>query len=130
MKGISDETQRFVRSHFRSMLQLEALLVLAREPERWWSPEAVNRELRSSIETTAEQLRRLTEMGLAETRTAPQPGLKYRAQDPERQKIVDELIALHGVRYHALIDLLYAPSRAREFADAFRIKKNKDEGDG
>jgi hypothetical protein len=86
--------------------------------------------LRSSIQTTEEQLRRLSEVGLVEARKEPQPGLRYCAQDPERQRVIDELITLHSTRYHALIDLLYAPSRAREFADAFRIKKDKDEDDG
>jgi hypothetical protein len=130
MKGISDETRRFVRTHFRSMLQVEAFLLLARDADRWWSADGVNLELRSSLHGTISQLERLRDSGLVDMQTAPETRFRYRPQPAEVQPAVDQLIVLHRERFHSLMELLYAPSRAQDFADAFKIKNSKDEEDG
>lgn len=112
------------------MLQVEALLLLAGDAERWWSAEAINRELRSSLAGTLRQLEHLVDCGLAETVSEPEARFRYCAQSEDVQQLLDELETLHRTRFHALMDLLYAPNRAQDFADAFKLKKNDEEDDG
>jgi hypothetical protein len=125
MQPISDELRRFVRAHFRSILQLETLLVLARSPDRWWTAEELNLELRSSVQTTATQLEHLSTSGLAEAESGS-GRFRYRPQSDATQSLVDNLISLHKLRFHALVELIYR-SKAQEFADAFKLKKAKEE---
>jgi hypothetical protein len=130
MKGISDDLRRFVRTHFRSMLQLEALLLLAADAHRSWSAEALNRELRSSLATTLRHLEHLVDRGLAEKAGDPDTRFRYRTQTEDVHRVVDELATLHRTRFHALMELLYASNRAQDFADAFKIGKNEKDDDG
>jgi hypothetical protein len=125
MQPISDELRRFVRAHFRSILQLETLLVLARSPDRWWTPQELNLELRSSVQSTTAQLEHLTTAGLAEADGGTER-FRYRPQAAATQSLVDDLVRLHKVRFHALVELIYR-SKAQEFADAFKLKKGKEE---
>jgi hypothetical protein len=127
VQAIPDEARAFVRKYVRSMLQLEALLLVAREPEQWWSAEAVSRELRSSPDAAAVQLARLSELGLLEGRAEPEEAFRFRPRDPAHVAIVASLAVLHRERFHAVVDMIYARDRAQVFADAFKIKKTEDD---
>lgn len=126
-EAIPDEARAFVRKYVRSMLQLETLLFLAREPEQWWSAAVVSRELRSSPEAAAAQLGRLHELGLLEAKTEPERAFRFQPREPAHVEIVATLEALHRQRFHAVVDLIYARDRAQVFADAFKIKKTEDD---
>ena len=127
VEAIPDDARAFVRKYVRSMLQLEALLFLAREPEQWWSAEAVSRELRSSPEAAAAQLERLHELALLEARAAPEEAFRFNPRDPAHVTVVADLGALHRDRFHAVVDMIYARDRAQVFADAFKLKKTEDD---
>jgi hypothetical protein len=127
VEAIPDDARAFVRKYVRSMLQLEALLFLAREPEQWWSAGAVSRELRSSPDAAAVQLERLRELGLLESRAAPEEAFRFNPREPAHVAIVADLAVLHRERFHAVVDMIYARDRAQVFADAFKIKKTEDD---
>jgi len=127
VEAIPDEARAFVRKYVRSMLQLEALLFLAREPEQWCSAGAVSRELRSSPEAAAAQLERLSELGLLEARSDPEPAFRFSPRDPTHVTVVAALSVLHRERFHAVVDMIYARDRAQVFADAFKLKKTEDD---
>jgi hypothetical protein len=126
---IPEDVRRFVRTYIRSMLQLETLLLLARDGGRWWSAHEVNLEVRSSEDASLAELERLAELALLETDDAER-GRRFRfaPRDPSHRVRVDALHELRAQRYHGLIDLIYSSSRAQDFADAFKIKK--DDADG
>jgi hypothetical protein len=127
VEAIPDEARAFVRKYVRSMLQLEALLFLAREPEQWWSAEAVSRELRSSPEAAAAQLERLHELGLLEARSEPEQAFRFNPREAGQGPVVATLAVLHRERFHAVVDMIYARDRAQVFADAFKLKKSEDD---
>ena len=127
--AFSDEVRRFVRTHICSMLQLEALLTLARHPERWWSAEALYLELRSSLEASLEQLEQLANAGLLETQPGEPRRYRFRPSNPRHDATVTKLMELRQERFHALVELIYSRDSAQEFADAFRLKK-PEEDDG
>lgn len=127
VEAVPDEARAFVRKYVRSMLQLEALLLLARVPEQWWSAGAVARELRSSPEAAAAQLERLNELGLLEVRSEPEQAFRFNPREAAHVAVVAELAVLHRERFHAVVDMIYARDRAQVFADAFKIKKTEDD---
>jgi hypothetical protein len=106
------------------------LLLLARDPERWWNAETVDRQLRASREAVTVQLERLANAGLLEVQVENERRFRFAPRAPEHVPIVAALIALHRDRFHAVVDLVYGRDRAQEFADAFKIKKSKDDENG
>jgi hypothetical protein len=111
------------------MLQLETLLLLARDAERWWSAREVNLEVRSSEDASLAELERLAELELLETHGAgADRTFRFAPRDASHRLRVDALRELRAQRYYGLIDLIYSTSRAQEFADAFKIKKDDVDG--
>jgi len=129
-KVISEDVRLFVRTHIRSMFELETLLLLAREPERWWNAETVDRQLRASREAVAAQLERLADIGLLDVQTEHEKRFRFSPSAPEHVPIVAVLITMQRDRFHAVVDLVYGRDRAQEFANAFKIKKSKDDDNG
>jgi hypothetical protein len=124
---VPDQVRAFVRSYLRSMLQLEALLLLAREPQRWWSARSLGLELRAAPEASAAQLERLSELGLLVSQGGPDKEFRFEPRDSAHVAIVAALSDMHRDRFHAVVDLLYARDRAQVFADAFKLKKSGDD---
>lgn len=109
------------------MLQLEGLLLVAGDSGRWWSADAVNRQIRASEQACLVQLESLAALGLLESSGASAEKLfRFGTQDPELRARVEAVRDLHQHGYHALIDLIYANDRAQEFADAFKLRKKGD----
>jgi hypothetical protein len=127
VEPVPEELRRFVRTFFRSMLQLEGLLLVASDSERWWSAADVNRQIRASEQACQVQLESLAALGLLESRgEGSGKAFRFGTQDPALRASVEALRDFHGQRYHTLIDLIYAIDRAQEFAEAFRLRKKKD----
>jgi len=129
---VPDAVAGFLAAHIRSVMQLELLMLLSREPERWWTADAAHRELRSSLEACAADLRTLTKEGLAEASTDGEPRYRYRLARPEDEPVIERLRELFRTHFHALVHSVYAGRRrqARTFADAFKIKKSGKDDDG
>lgn len=127
VESIPDETRAFVRAYVRSMLQLETLLLLAREPERRWTASGVGRELRSSADASSAQLERLQQLSLLAVEPGPEPAYHFAPRNEAHRAIVATLEQLHRERFHAVVDMIYARDRAQVFADAFKLKKGEDD---
>jgi hypothetical protein len=50
------ELVRFIHEHIHSVEQLEVLLLLRENPERWWSPEEVSQALRTIPSSASQRL--------------------------------------------------------------------------
>jgi hypothetical protein len=129
---VPEAVARFLGDHIRSVMQLELLMLLSREPERWWTADSVNRELRSSIEACAQDLRMLAKEGLAEVIADADPRYRYRLARAEDEPVMARLTELFRTHFHALVHAVYARRRrdVRAFADAFKIKKDRKDDDG
>lgn len=125
---VPDAVARFLAAHIRSVMQLELLIMLSREPERWWTAEEAYRELRSSLEGCADDLRMLAKQGLAEASTDPELRYRYRLERSEDEPVMERLRELFRTHFHSLVHAVYAGRRrnAMAFADAFKIKKDGD----
>lgn len=125
------DVKQLLRTHIRSMIQLEVLLLLHRLPERWHSAATVNDALRSSIASTRTHLEELCRTGLIECQPGDDALYRFAPSRPEDVEVVGKLAILFRDRFHSIVDLIYASRRssALAFADAFRVKKGgKDDG--
>ena len=131
MASLPDNVERLLHEHVRTVAQLEVLLLLERDPSRWWTAESVTVELRTSVHSASLCLQHLTRARLIEQREGGPDAFRFNPARAEDAASVRELVALFQQRMSSVINAIYAPKRdtLKDFADAFRIiKKGDDDG--
>ena len=129
MSDLPDEVRRFIAGSISSVAQLEVLLLLRENRQRELTAGEISRALYAAESGMAEQLNDLVSKGLAYVTQAPESRFRYRpAEEDELDKAVDSLARLYKERRVAVISLIYSEpiDKARSFADAFRIRKDKE----
>jgi hypothetical protein len=118
---IPDRIRQFIARHIDSVGQLEALLLLRSIAEPLELARVARRLYINEAETKP-ILERLCASGLLE---ATRAGYRYQCSTEELRQLVDELAYLYGRKLIPVTHLIHAKSpRIREFADAFRLKKD------
>jgi hypothetical protein len=120
---IPDNVRRFVLANVGSVPFLEAALLLRGEPTVSWDAQRLSERLYVSKRRAAELLDQLEETGFT------QPGIKKRTwvwgpQEP-LVSVIEELSAVYARDLVGVTQLIHSrsDSRARQFADAFRWRK-------
>jgi hypothetical protein len=127
------DVERLLNEHIRTIGELEVLLLLQRDASRWWTPESVTLELRTSLHSASLCLTHLRDAKLVEQRPENPPAFRFNPARAEDAATVHELVLLFNQRMSSVINAIYAPRRdtLKDFANAFRItKKGEGEGDG
>jgi hypothetical protein len=119
---IPPELRDFLARHIDSIAQLEALLLARGSPAANWNKDETSRRLYISEAEATETLAHLAAHGFLIRQEA---GYNFRPQSPELERLVD-LLAHHYARHLIPItNLIHAkPRRIRQFADAFKLKKD------
>ena len=116
----------FVARSFRSVWPLELLHVLYQEPGAGWQIDVLARELRANTPLVTQGLTTLESIGLV---TADADRLyRFNPASPELADMAREVIALYNQKPRAVLRAIFsAPSdRIQTFADAFRLRKDRD----
>jgi hypothetical protein len=118
------EVESFIRATFRSTWSLETLLLLRREPERWWTRGDIVMALRASDLVVSNSLERLCVAGLVmveEGGTA-----RYQPVDPALDSLVDGAEQFYARSPDAVRRMIVAAANPgiTAFADSFRLKKD------
>jgi hypothetical protein len=123
---IPDDVRRFILAFIDSIAHLEALLLLygRREPE-WTVPEVAQR-LYISEEQTGGVLARLVSDGLVASPAGPPTRFVYRPGSAELDQAVERVADTYRHQLVPVTNLVHSKpkTRIREFADAFRIRKD------
>jgi hypothetical protein len=127
---IPDRVQGFIFAHLDSVGLLEVLLLLHSTPGKVWNSQSIVSELRANMNAVEHSIGKLKDLGFVHEE--PAGHYLYRPADSELAAIVDELSEAYRVRRHRILELIFSPlKRARDFADAFRVAKDKkEENDG
>ncbi len=122
---IPDDLRDFILKYFDSIAQLEALLLLRNDPSVRWSPENVAKRLYIDAAQASAILSQHCGCGfLACTDT----GYQFQCNDDVKQHMVDLLAGIYSRHIVPVTNIVHSkPLRIQEFADAFRLKKIKDE---
>ena len=130
LSDLPDEIRRFIASNIASVAQLEVLLLLRDDHDREWTSDEVSRKLYMAPGGIIRQLNDLVSKGLAYVTHAPDTRFRYRPKpEDEVAAIIDRLANLYKERRVAVVSLIYSEpiDKARSFADAFRIRKDKEQ---
>ena len=120
--GIPQHVRQFITSHIDSVGELEALLLLRSVPQGWKAAQVAAR-LYTGEPETREFLERLRSAGLLHFHDGI---YRYECRTDELRRMVDDLAGLYGRLLIPITNLVHAkPRRIRQFADAFRFRKDR-----
>jgi hypothetical protein len=117
----------FIRRHLRSAADLEILLLLWRNQERWFSADDVGRELSAPAAVTRDSLQRLSG-SLAILRRGTEAEYRFSDDNEEQSRSAAALAALYRHdRFQVLRLIGPAAAAIQDFADAFELKKKEED---
>lgn len=121
------ELAGFVREHMRSVWAVELLLLLRRDPERCWPPEALVAEMRASTNLVRDNLAAFQRGGLA---VEDDEGCwRYAPAGAVLDELAGRLERAYRERPVAIINLISRPDPIQGLADAFKWRAEKGWGD-
>jgi len=123
---ISADVQRFLADHIRSIAQLELLLMLHRERQRTWTIADAAKELYTAVSMTEPLLESLRAIGLLSLQGGE---YRYAPRSVSLDQVVGDLSQVYQQRRVTIVNLIYsAPvQKLQDFADAFRLRKPKED---
>ena len=134
--GVPPEVTSFLADNIDSVLELELLLLLRGEPARLWSAADLAQELKIDPAFAAAQLEKFRQRKLlsggdnAGAGRADQatPAYRYAPDSPALDAIVAAVAATYASHRVTMIGLIFSKptSTLKTFADAFRIRKDKE----
>jgi len=120
--SIPPDIRDFINRHIDSVAQLEALLMMRSSPDTVWDVAAASKRLYVSQQEAGDTLDRLCANGLL---TCKDGNYRYECA-PELRATVDELALAYSRLLIPITNLIHAkPRRIREFADAFKFRKER-----
>lgn len=139
--AIPENVRSFIASHIDSILQLEVLLLLQAQSHREWTSADVAQELRIDAAWASGQMAELAAADLlaASSMSSPSsapsgtpPAYRYAPRTPELDAAVKGLAREYAERRVTVIGMIFSKplDKIRNFADAFRIRKEKEKPDG
>lgn len=127
---IPEEVRDLLTRCISSVEALEVLLLLQRTAERWWTPDAVAAELRTSRASAARRLEEFGKAGFLDVRLGEDVNYRYAPSSEGTARAVSLLADTYRERRVSVINLIFSKplDHVRDFADAFRLRK-EDDGD-
>ena len=125
--SIPNDLRQFILERIESVAYLEALLLLRSKPDAPWTYEAVANRLYIDQKQTAELLARLDADGFVTSAGAEDSAYRYQPHTAHLQQMIDSLAEFYGKHLVPITNLIHSKpkNRVQEFADAFRLRKDK-----
>lgn len=126
--AISGEVKEFIAKYIDSVESLEVLLLLLSRPEKSWSPEEITQQIRSSRASIDGRLAHLKRHGFLKRDDSPSQ-YRYQPASTELDEQLRKLAEAYKEFRVGIVELIYRPEGGiRSFADAFKLKKEDDNG--
>lgn len=121
---LADVVVRDVDQYVDSLDALEVMMLLFRERQRSWSPDAVAVELRISVRVSRRELDRMRTKGVASEKDG---AYRFDQSDVDKAAAVAHIAAAYGTRRIELINYVASQTlkRIQSIADAFKLKKDE-----
>jgi hypothetical protein len=120
---IPDDLREFILAHIDSVAQLEALLLLRRDPSTAWSPNSVAQRLYVSEGEATDLLTRLADYGFLITKEG---SYYFGPQSAERREMADRVADAYSQHLIPVTNIIHGkPRRIREFSDAFKLRRDR-----
>ena len=124
---IPEDIEQFILEKIDSVAEMEALLLLRSKPEESWSIASLAKRLYVAEELTAKIVDHLCREGLLTLGSNEHPSYRYEPKSQELRNSVDRVADMYTKHLVRISTLIHSKPRVRvqEFADAFRLRKDK-----
>jgi hypothetical protein len=128
---LSDDIRRFILTSVPSVPYLEAVLLLRTDPDAGWDVPRVAARLYIPERQAAELLTALAAAGIAREDEGEAALFRYAPATGELRERLDALAQAYSANLVGVTDLIHSriDKRARQFADAFRLRKDSGKED-
>jgi len=128
-ENIRADLRDFIVNEVGSIAQLELLLLLHQDARKDWSAEEAARALYTATDATSALLEGFRARGFVSSSENSPVRYQFAARSPEQEQLVRDLADLYQARRVTVINLIYAgpEQKLRSFADAFRLRKRKED---
>jgi predicted ArsR family transcriptional regulator len=129
---IPPRVQRFISTHIDSIEKLEVLLLMRARADREWTARDVSQELRITEVSATARLEDLAARRLLAVKEGSQPSYRFSPASAEDAQDVSQLQETYSTRRVSVISFIFSKplDKVRGFADAFRLKRDKEDGHG
>jgi hypothetical protein len=129
---IPPRVQRFISTHIDSIEKLEVLLLMRARADREWTARDVSQELRITEASASARLEDLTARRLLAAKEGSPSSYRFSPASADDAQDVSALQETYSTRRVSVISFIFSKplDKVRGFADAFRLKRDKDEGHG
>jgi hypothetical protein len=121
-ESIPADIRQFVLRYIDSISEMEALVMLAKSPDTWWTVEEVATRLYVSSEDAGAVMGRLAGHGIA--KLGADGRHRYARLHEDDAATVERLTQMYATQLIPITNLIHSKrgSRIQEFADAFRLR--------
>lgn len=120
---IPADVAEFILRHIDSVAQLEALLLMKRDPAERWDVAKMASRIYTNEPEAAELLARLRDGGFL---NSTDDLYWYECKSPDEHETVDRVSLTYSRHLIPVTNLIHAkPRRIRQFADAFKFRKDR-----
>lgn len=120
---IPEDLREFILGHIDSIAQLEALLLLRRNPNEAWTAATAAQRLYISDSEAISALEHLCARGLL---SCSDDRYRLAGESDEDRRMMDQLAEAYARHLIPVTNLIHGkPRRLREFSNAFRIRKDR-----
>jgi hypothetical protein len=118
----------FMAEHIKSLHQLQLLVAVIESGDRWWDATSAARELGTTADAARRALDHLAAHNLLDIRITGDVRYQFRPGTEELRSAAREFAEQYRDRPLPLLELVSGGARRsiREFADAFRIRRDAD----
>ena len=126
---IPSEVQQFILKHIDSVAELEALLIMAGHARETWTVEGIARRLYIPEHDTAALLTHLHAQGLICQESVEPLRYRFKRESDALSGLVGQTSAIYARHLVPVTNLIHSKmtTRIQKFADAFKLRKEKDE---
>ena len=121
----SASIRTFIDQNVESVAQLEALLLMRRDPQRSWDAAEIAKALYIPPTQAGMLLGEFSSRGFVKPIAASNQRYSFGPSNAQIEEVITEIAQAHHDRPVALISLIYSKplNKVQTFADAFRLRK-------
>jgi hypothetical protein len=124
---IPHDVAQFIIDKIDSVAQMEALLLFRNEPDEAWTVESLGGRLYINESQTVEIVNRLCTEGFLVVEASSPIRYRYEPASPDLRHQADRVCAIYTKHLVPVTNLIHSKpkTRVQEFADAFRLRRDK-----
>ena len=119
--------ERFIADHVDTLDKLELLTVMIESTDKWWDATSAAQALGTTTDAARQMLERFAAQNLLAIRVTGNVRYRYQPGDPRLEAAVAAFATAYRTNRLGVLRLVTARrSSLRDFADAFRIRRDDD----